>query len=187
MTEQRRFTQRVRARMEKTGERYAKARGALLDELADAGAEETATHDDATAAPGSTTPNDHRPAEETATRHGGIATERVVAATGHDHETWFARLDEAGATTMGHPAIARHLVEDHGVDGWWAQHLTVAYEQARGLRAKHQRPDGFAISKSRTVVSLGHLKLPDTEAAEGAKAAWTDRLSRLADLLAEDR
>ena len=41
---------------------------------------------------------------------------------------------------------------EHGVDGWWAQGVTVAYEQARGLRAPGQRRGGlFEVSASKTV------------------------------------
>jgi uncharacterized protein YndB with AHSA1/START domain len=49
-----------------------------------------------------------------------------------------------------HPEIARWLVGEHGVGGWWAQSLTVAYEQARGLRAPGQRDDGWTVSASKT-------------------------------------
>jgi hypothetical protein len=42
--------------------------------------------------------------------------------------------------------------------GWEAQAVTVSYERARGLRAVGERPDGFAISASKTVaVPVGRL------------------------------
>lgn len=88
---------------------------------------------------------------------GGDAVER---ATGFRREHWFARLDEAGAAdanTAGriggwkHPRIVAWLTEA-GVDAWWAQHVTVAYEQARGIRAPGQRQDGtFEASVSRSI------------------------------------
>ena len=38
------------------------------------------------------------------------------------------------------------------MDAWWSQHVTVAYEQARGIREPGQRQDGsFEASVSRTV------------------------------------
>ncbi|KAA1420379.1 hypothetical protein FE697_015535 [Mumia zhuanghuii] len=83
--------------------------------------------------------------------------ESLVAATGESYDMWFARLDELGAAagtdgpTWSHTRIAACLV-DLGVDGWWAQHLAVAYEQARGLRSPGQRADGtFSASVSRTL------------------------------------
>lgn len=51
-------------------------------------------------------------------------------------------------------AIAAHLQAEEGVDGWWAQSLTVGYERITGLRQRHQQPDGtFAVSASRTVTA----------------------------------
>jgi uncharacterized protein YndB with AHSA1/START domain len=50
---------------------------------------------------------------------------------------------------MTHQKIAELLHSKHGVLPWWTQTVTVAYEQARGLREKHQRPEGYQISVSR--------------------------------------
>lgn len=83
----------------------------------------------------------------------------VVRATGNDARHWFGILDGAGAQSWPHRRIARHLAEVGGVDAWWAQSLTVAYEQARGLRLPGQRQDGtFGVSASRT------LDLPQADA-----------------------
>ena len=41
---------------------------------------------------------------------------------------------------------------------WWAQTITTGYERARGIRLKHQQPDGFTIYASKTVgVPIGVL------------------------------
>lgn len=83
-----------------------------------------------------------------------ISDERVRSATGRSHEEWFRLLDAAGATAWTHAAIARWLSHEHDVDGWWAQGVTVAYEQARGMRLPGQQSDGtFSASSSRTVAS----------------------------------
>jgi len=37
------------------------------------------------------------------------------------------------------------------VNGWWLQMITVGYEQARGLRERHQTPRGYQVSVSRTI------------------------------------
>lgn len=80
------------------------------------------------------------------------AEERVVERTGRPTEDWFGLLDAWGATGRSHAEIARWLVEEHEVDGWWAQSLTVGYEQARGMRAPGQHRDGtFSATVSRTV------------------------------------
>ncbi|MBM0238230.1 hypothetical protein JNW88_15675 [Micromonospora sp. ATA32] len=49
-------------------------------------------------------------------------------------------------------AVTDGLVTAHKVPGWWAQTVTVGYEQARGLRAPGQsRAGGFSASGSKTV------------------------------------
>ena len=82
----------------------------------------------------------------------GVGDDAVREATGRDRAEWFALLDEAGAATWPHKDIAGWLGREHDVDGWWAQGITVAYEQARGIRRPGQRQDGtFEASVSRTV------------------------------------
>ena len=71
-----------------------------------------------------------------------LSDESVEKATGASRGHWFALLDSEGANGWPHTAIAAHLVEHHGMDGWWAQGVTIAYEQARGLRVPGQRADG---------------------------------------------
>ncbi|MES1212089.1 MAG: hypothetical protein ABUT11_00930 [Leifsonia sp.] len=81
-----------------------------------------------------------------------MSDEAVLAATGRHPDDWFALLDSAGASGWQHPAIARWLQDQQDVTGWWAQGLTIRYEQARGLRVPGQRSDGsFAVSASKTV------------------------------------
>ncbi|MBM7505435.1 hypothetical protein ACFPER_18265 [Agromyces aurantiacus] len=76
----------------------------------------------------------------------------VREATGRSREDWFATLDDVGAAEWRHAEIAAWLAGDQGVDPWWSQHVTVAYEQARGIRDPGQRQDGsFEASVSRTV------------------------------------
>ncbi|WP_193509023.1 DUF4287 domain-containing protein [Cryobacterium sp. BB736] len=78
--------------------------------------------------------------------------EKVIASTGRTMDQWHQLLDGAGATGWKHPQIARWLVDEHGVDGWWAQGITVGFEQARGMRRPGQQADGtFAVSVSRTL------------------------------------
>jgi hypothetical protein len=82
----------------------------------------------------------------------GVGDAKVREVTGRAREEWFGILDEAGAHAWSHPEIAAWLAADQGVDRWWSQHLTVAYEQARGIRSPGQGQDGlFEASVSRTV------------------------------------
>jgi len=74
----------------------------------------------------------------------------VKAKTGKDWQQWFAILDKAGAKKMSHKEIAKYLYGKRGVPGWWSQMVTVTYEQERRLREKHERPDGYSVSASKT-------------------------------------
>lgn len=80
-----------------------------------------------------------------------ISDEAVKARTGKVWAEWFKILDAAGARKLAHPEIATYLSERHKVPSWWRQMVTVAYEQARGLRQLHEKPAGFEISVSRTL------------------------------------
>ena len=124
MTRQRSFKRLVRLRMEKTGERYAAARAALL------AAEESKS----TKGPALT-----------------VSDEVIRRRTGRGWEEWFEILDDSGAIAKPHREIARWLQSEHGIDGWSAQSVTVSYERARGRRAVGEHADGFAITASKTV------------------------------------
>jgi uncharacterized protein YndB with AHSA1/START domain len=205
MTSQKSFKQRVRTRMEKTGESFTAARAQLI-------------------------PREQEP---------------DVGPTGRPYSSWFAALDEWGAIDRSHTEIAAWLMNAQGVQGWWAQNITVEYERARGLREKGQGRDGFfTVNASKTVavpveelyaavvdavrrdewlpgvvlrertatphrtarfdwgegstrvivgfetkaagksvVALSHERLPDSQTAATMKAFWRERLSGLKALL----
>lgn len=81
----------------------------------------------------------------------GIGTDAVHKATGKGWSEWLKVLDRDGAKKMSHSQIATLLSDRHGVPPWWSQMVTVGYEQARGMRVKHEKPGGFEISASKTV------------------------------------
>lgn len=127
----------VRARMAKTGESYTAARLQIVKAKAKAGAEREAEP----AAP----PPDYAALA-------GKRDEVMKARTGRTWAEWLEVLDAIGATSKTHAEIARYVQEELGIDGWWAQTVTVGYERIRGLRAVHQRRGGhFEMSKSKTV------------------------------------
>lgn len=100
----------------------------------------------------------------------------VRAATGRTPDEWFGILDAQGATSWPHSAIARWLVEKHdgihdGIDGWWAQGVTVRYEQARGMRAPGQMADGTYTAGASKVIPGDQ-----GEALEHAVAAFSEKL-----------
>ncbi len=94
-----------------------------------------------------------------------MSDEAVESKTGKTWSRWFKHLDAAGGKKMTHQEITAHLSEKHGVRPWWTQMVAVTYEQARGLRDKHQKPAGYEISVSRTI---------DAPIGKAFKA-WTDQ------------
>lgn len=81
----------------------------------------------------------------------GVNEETVLLKTGRKWAEWLTILDAAGAQTMNHKQIVAYIAEYHNISSWWQQQITVAYEQARGLRKLHEKPDGFEISRSKTL------------------------------------
>ncbi|MGH3646683.1 MAG: hypothetical protein ACRDTM_05865 [Micromonosporaceae bacterium] len=155
MTTQKSFKSRVRTRMGKTGESYTTARRHLLPKP------------DPTVAP----PAD--PAEPaTPVRPLGFSDDAVRERTGRGWDEWYALLDTWGGTGHNHTEIARWLVTEHQVHGWWAQSITVGYEQARGLRVPGQQPDGsFGASASKTV-AVPVERLFEAFADESLRQRW---------------
>jgi uncharacterized protein YndB with AHSA1/START domain len=99
-----------------------------------------------------------------------MSDDSVKAKTGKTWNEWFKVLDAAGAKKLTHQEIVALLHKKHGVGPWWQQMVTVTYEQARGLREQHQKPEGYEISISRTI----------EEPVSKAFKAWTDEKMRKA-------
>ncbi|GAB3666564.1 hypothetical protein [Streptomyces sparsus] len=192
MTRQKTFKTRIRSRMEKTGESYTTARRQLLGKPGTSGAApgpdpaELQASSPGTPAPETQRPQTHPPeSRRPQTRHpepSGLENAAVQALrlpdetvrkrTGRGTDEWFTLLDAWGAGALAHTEIARRLVEVHQVDGWWAQSITVAYEQARGLRAPGQRTDGtFSVSATKTV-AVPAERLHQAFADEHLRAQW---------------
>ena len=100
-----------------------------------------------------------------------ISDEAVAAKTGKTWSAWFAVLDRAGGRKMTHREIVAVLAKAHRVGPWWQQMVAVSYEQAKGLRARHEKPEGFQISRSKTM----HASVGDVFEAWGnarKRAQW---------------
>jgi hypothetical protein len=127
MTRQETFKRRIRQRMEKTGERYGAARRALIEK--------------------SVNPDRRQWVSEPE-----MADDTLRESTGKGWDEWCDLIDAWPGKARDHTAIATFLREEHAVDGWWAQTITVGYERITGLRLPYQQPDGtFSAGKSRTV------------------------------------
>jgi hypothetical protein len=145
--------QRVRARSAKTGESYTAARAQLLRK-----ADQSAPPREPTADADSMTLT-------------GVSDEAMVRATGRRIGEWLGILDAWGAHERKHTDIARWLVAEHGISGWWAQSVTVRYERARGMRAMYQDPGGFSVSASKTIATSA-TRISDAFTDADVRAKW---------------
>jgi hypothetical protein len=89
----------------------------------------------------------------------------IERATNRTWDAWLSYMDGIGAKNLSHHEIATKVLEelDGKIDniGWWAQSVTVAYEQYIGRRIPGQRPDGtFQTSVSKST-QLGMQELMD--------------------------
>lgn len=139
----------VRTRMTKTGESYAAARRMVNKEPA----------------PPTPAPLPPRQADP------GVSDDAMRRATGKDWDDWFRILDARGSEGFSHTATAAWVATEHGIDGWWAQQVTVGYERVRGLRRRHQTSDGFEVSVSKTLRVDVH-RLWTMFADDESRSAW---------------
>lgn len=122
-----------------------------------------------------------KPAEKTAIR--GVNIEPIERATKRAWAEWLAFMDAIDADRLDHAQIAqRVLAELVGLEpsvdnpNWWAQGITVAYEQHSGRRLPGQQADGsFATSVSKTT----NLSIEEAMARWVQFAAHDGELSRL--------
>ncbi len=95
----------------------------------------------------------------------------VRTRTGRDWADWFATLDRLGAQQLPHREIAGLLARRYHLRPWWSQMVTVEYERARGVRARHQSAEGFLVAVSRTLTTrLAHLY--EVAARPGERRKW---------------
>ena len=109
MTRQETFKRRIRQRMDKTGERYGAAHRVLIEQSSVEGERKWASEPE-------------------------MADDTLREATGRGWDEWCDIIDVWPGHAEGHTAIATFVREEHGVDGWWAQTVTVGYE------ADHRAP-----------------------------------------------
>jgi hypothetical protein len=82
-----------------------------------------------------------------------MSDEAVLSKTGKTWPEWLDALDRAGAASLTHSQIVAHLKGEHRLPEWWCQMVTVTYEQAKGLRDKHQKSSGYEIGVSKTIAA----------------------------------
>lgn len=132
MTTQESFKKRIRARMQRTGEKYNAARRALIEQA------QRRQHAVDGARTWAADPE--------------MSDEAIAEATGRGWDAWVELIEVDPVADQGHTAVAAWIQSAHGVDGWWAQAVTVGWERITGRRLPHQMADGtFTANKSRTL------------------------------------
>ncbi|MCI0451331.1 MAG: hypothetical protein L0Z51_02940 [Candidatus Latescibacteria bacterium] len=129
MPKQKDLKRLVRSRMQKTGESYTTARVHL-------------------------TRTKKAPAKTAAEFEtlAGIKDATILAKSGKAWAEWVRILDAIDGANLPHRDIASFVHDEHGVDGWWSQSVTVGYERIKGLREIGQRRSGaYEASKSKTL------------------------------------
>lgn len=167
MTKDKALKRDVRARMEKTGEAYTAARHFLLDQHLPSDSSELLDDVnllDAEPVAPSLPPRVAEP---------GMSDEAIQRGTGKTWDELFLRLDEWGAAQRTHPEIAVFAAQEFGINGWWAQSVTVGYERARGMRKVNERVDGYSVNASRTF-NVPVERLYATLAADDQRSRWLE-------------
>ncbi|HCU65275.1 MAG TPA: hypothetical protein DF774_05870 [Rheinheimera sp.] len=79
-------------------------------------------------------------------------TDKITIATGRSLQSWFDFLTAHQAGNLNHQQIAALLKSQPGVSDWWAQSLTVKFEQHLGKRQPGQDCSGqFKLSVNKTL------------------------------------
>ncbi|MBL9139682.1 MAG: hypothetical protein JNK85_27685 [Verrucomicrobiales bacterium] len=102
----------------------------------------------------------------------GITEAAVRKATGKGWGEWFNLLDEADARELTHHQIME-VIGRYEAGEWWQQMITVAYEQARGLRLRHPKDDGFSASASKAI-NAGVTRVYGAWTEDSMRCGWLD-------------
>lgn len=101
-----------------------------------------------------------------------MSPQAIEKGTGKPWDDWLELFASIGAENLDHKAIAVQASEQ-GISFWWAQAVTIAYEQHIGRRLPGQNCSGtFATSSSKTLV--GDL--------DSGLKAWVDHMAAYPDL-----
>jgi hypothetical protein len=86
------------------------------------------------------------------TKPASISDAALIKATGKDWPRWKKILRTMKAGDLSHKEIAIKLSDEHGVPGWWAQGITVRFEQEIGRREPGQSSSGkYNVGVSATI------------------------------------
>ncbi len=102
-----------------------------------------------------------------------MSDEAIREGSGRTWDEWVAVLDAWDAASKSHTEIARYIA-GLGVDGWWAQGVTVGYERIKGLRQAGQQRDGSYQGSASKTVPVPVERLFEAFVDDAARNAWLE-------------
>lgn len=102
-----------------------------------------------------------------------MSDEAIREGSGKTWDEWVAALDEWDAASKSHTEIARY-VAGLGVDGWWAQGVTVGYERIKGLRRAGQQRDGSYRGSASKTAPISIERLYEAFVDDPARDSWLE-------------
>ena len=103
----------------------------------------------------------------------GMSPGAIKNGTGKDWAEWVKILDAVDATSMDHKTIAKYVLDNYDLSGWWAQGVAIGYEHEKGMRPKGMTSDGFAANASKTL-AIPVKRLWRLWADDELRASWLD-------------
>lgn len=98
--------------------------------------------------------------------------EATRKSTGKSWEEWREQLDSWGASNKSHTEIVEHIMVSHGLNGWWAQGITIGYERAIGRRDVGQRGDGLYSTSASTTIAASSQTVRAALVNESQRKMW---------------
>lgn len=102
-----------------------------------------------------------------------ISNEKILENTGKGWIEWVETLDAWGGRAKTHAEIARY-VHELGVGEWWAQGVTVQYEQIIQRRVVGQRSDGSYSGSASKSIAPPPKRVHATFINNAERATWLD-------------
>jgi hypothetical protein len=102
-----------------------------------------------------------------------VSDEAITKGSGRSWQEWVDLLDAWGGRDKSHTDIARYVVS-LGIDGWWAQGVTVGYERLTGRREVGQRGDGLYSGSASKTLAVDLDVLEAAWVSDDARRQWLD-------------
>lgn len=162
----------IRQRMTKTGERYTAARHYLLGNDQQHPEPDQPIESSGPVEP--VMPESSSGLDAVIVEQPGMSDEAIQRGSGKTWGEWLMILDAWGAAERPHKEIASYVQAEFGVDGWYAQSVTVGYERMRGMRARGQQGDGLYSGSASKTFPVPVSTLFEAWTVEATRDRWLE-------------